>query len=159
MCLSEAWLGRWGCDILGVWAGRKHGCHVVMSRQRRVMSVRRPIPEKCKCPRVPKAEVTSNPVTCPRRGFPLVHLIVCRARLLMRARTSPPSLPETPCAPECSPWTEPLPEGRWQGATSGRPGRCLPRTHLSPGSQRSTCKWKQEAEKQYQGLNEIQIKS
>lgn len=25
-----------------------------MSRQRRVMSARRPIPEKCKCPRVPK---------------------------------------------------------------------------------------------------------
>lgn len=104
-----------------------------------------------------EAEVTSNPVTCPHRGFPLVRLIVCRATLLMRARTSPPSLPEMPCAPECSPWTEPLPDSHWQGATSGRPGRCLPRTHLSPGSQRSTCKWKQEAEKQCQGLDEIQM--
>lgn len=99
-----------------------------------------------------EAGVTSKPVTCPHRGFPLVHPIVCRACLLMRARTSPPSLPEMPCAPVCSPWTEPLPESRWQGATSGRPGRCSPRTHLWPGSQRSTCKWKQEAEKTIPGL-------
>lgn len=65
---------------------------------------------------------------------------------LMRARVLPPFLREMPCALACTRWSEPPPDTHCQGATAVPPGRCLFHTHLSPGSQRSACKWKQEEE-------------
>lgn len=63
---------------------------------------------------------------------------------LTRAPASPPFLHETQCVLVCTRWSEPPPDSHWQDATSVLPGRCLFHTHLSPGSQRSADKWRQE---------------
>lgn len=55
---------------------------------------------------------------------------------LMLAQVSPPFPHEMPCAHACTHWSGP-PDSHYPGATSVPPGRCLLRTHLSPGSQRS----------------------
>lgn len=67
---------------------------------------------------------------------------LCEWDCLTPVQASPPSLPGMPCAPGCSPGSEPSP-GR-PGATSEWPGRCSQRTHLSPGSQRPARTWQKQ---------------
>lgn len=91
-----------------------------------------------------RARVASISVSC---------RCVVYLRALTRAQVAPPFLHEMPCALACTRWSERPPDTRCHGATSVPPGRCLGRTHLSPGSRRPAFKWKQETGEQCLNLN------
>lgn len=136
---QSSFLWLWNEDVFSGW-GRKHSWGVVMRSQKRVVNLRWPFHSRLEWNTVLSIHPSQLPVV-----WLSLSLSDCLPAL-MQAQVLPPFLHEMPCALACTRWSGPPPDSRCQGATSVPPGRCLFHTHLSPGSQRSAYKWKQEVE-------------